>query len=419
MSNRYTIQNELGHGAFGVTYRARDNQTGKDVAYKVIDIENSTAKGIDETSIIQELETMKSLSSLPNCSPYIACFYDALRGDFNGRPSIMAVSEFVDGSDLDHYIKDLQNMHTPASPQELWKYMIQMVSALDDVHSKGYAHRDIKPDNIMRYSSTGDLRLIDFGLACTTKCRSGAGTVLWMPPEFFKPNAPSSLKASQAHDIWSMGIVFYQLANLNFPFDVMTHNGQYFGMNQISSNIVNQPYRRSNYNQSTEAFPIANQTFNFIIEQMLNRDWQERPSARQLMQYIMEEQNGCTVNGKRYNRLQILSILNQNDITIENPNAILNSLCSLVSGNVVTQNYSNSNVAPTYASINRSYYPTQQTYQIYGIDGNSINVTGSALQQPNIPMLVSSTSKLSPSSISIRPSNPSRISVYTLQQSNI
>lgn len=205
MQGRYELGKELGRGTFGITYKGYDNHLDKDVAIKVIDIKKSTELGVNENQIMEELETMEKLSSEnTGCFPYIACYYDSGKYIIDGRESIIAVSEFVNGGSLGSY---LQKLNKPIEIDQLWEMMEQLISALNHVHELGFAHRDIKPDNILRQED-GTIKLIDFGLACTTQCRAGSGTIVYMPPEIFTVKNLTGIEEAKAHDIWSLGVVF-------------------------------------------------------------------------------------------------------------------------------------------------------------------------------------------------------------------
>jgi serine/threonine protein kinase len=176
--------------------------------------------------------------------------------------------------------------------------------------------------------ATGTLKIIDFGLACTTACRSGPGTITYIAPEIFSPNAPNGLAASQAHDIWSMGIVFYQLANLSFPYNIIDEMGKALRTRDIGYNIVNGPYYESHYMNSNNKFHVSNDTFNYIIDSMLIYNWQSRPTSTSLYRYVMDEDNGCVVTGVKYDRVQLLNALKDSNTYISDSNAFLSSICS-------------------------------------------------------------------------------------------
>lgn len=350
MTDRYTVESELGRGAFGITYKGIDRQTGKTVAIKIIDVAASEAKGVSQSMILDELRALSALSAEPNCQPNIACYYDAFDTVIDGKRSVIAVTEFVSNGELMNYIESRTNAGTPVDPDTLWKWMKQIISALDYMHAKGYAHRDIKPENIV-ISETGDLKIIDFGLSCTTACRSGAGTILYMPPEFFADNKPSGLAASKAHDIWSTGVMFYLMANLVYPFRVKTDDGKWLSVQEIAREIYS-PLRRSEYKQSSAI--ISADTYNFLIMSMLNNNWTERPTARVLMQYMGEEEQGCVINGIRKGRNDLIRELHSMSINID-PHDYMSELCrqyhqatGLVNDNF--GNYSEIKVVPTYFS---------------------------------------------------------------------
>lgn len=358
MTSRYTIGKELGRGSFGITYLGTDSQMGKNVAIKVIDINKSTQLGVDKNMIMDELRTMQELSSAEDgCHPNIACYYDSFEEIINGNPSVVAISEYVDGGDLRNYTIEMQKRGTPPNPEQLWGMMEDIVTALDYMHAKGFAHRDIKTDNIMIDASTGRLKIIDFGVSCTKSCGPGAGTIIYMPVESLDRSAPRTLKASQAHDIFSAGMVFYELANLGMPFNINISNDESIKslkedpLTKTNPNNYNvdAPWRKSQYNLAAPNSRISNETFNAIIRMMLDRNWATRPTARQLIQYMGEEMNGCTIGGTNYNREQVYSELNRIGARFDiDPGYIyLNSLCQIL-GNSETKNYSVSNIAPTY-----------------------------------------------------------------------
>jgi len=158
--------------------------------------------------------------------------------------------------------------------------MYQLISSVNYIHKMGYAHRDIKTDNIILDLATNRLKLIDFGLACNKDCSRFSGTFLWFPPEMLLEASIFNLQTAQAHDIWSLGLVLYYLANIKFPFYL------YNDLNKQKWAILN-VYKPSNYLDKSD--PNLSRAINDIINSALTHDWKERPTARQLLDH-MEDQ---------------------------------------------------------------------------------------------------------------------------------
>jgi len=283
----YTLLNELGRGTFGVTYLGLEENNNKKVAIKTIDIAKSKELGVDISAIDDEIQTMKELSK-GGCPKHIACFYESFVDDMNGISTMFIISEYIEGGSLTDFINSY-NGNMPIG--QLWPIMLQLILGLKYIHDRGYAHRDIKPDNIL---ITNDLTIkyIDFGLACLEKCRiltctntckGAGGTLLYMPPEFFNNTRVDSLNASQAHDVWSLLMVFYELSNgpYMFPYITRSQDGlSFLSTEEIIMHISNAPEYLSNYN-------FDDGRTNIFLNESTVSDWRSRPTINILLsQYI-------------------------------------------------------------------------------------------------------------------------------------
>ena len=265
-----TIIKELGQGGFATTYLV-ETDDGEQLAMKAIDTENLAKKGLSTNTVINEINTLISLSSEPNCYPYIACYHGYSRFKLHGKDVIAIFSDYVQGPTLTEYIDELLDKNPGPEYDKLKNHMIHLLEALVRVHDAGYAHRDIKPENIIYDTKNNRLVLIDFGVACMGRCLGIAGTHIWMPLELLY-NPPESLNAAQSHDIWSLGIVFYELANLEFPFDITSIDKK-----EDTARALRGPLTPSHY---------PDNKINYVIDRMLSKNWRDRPTASSLLNYI-------------------------------------------------------------------------------------------------------------------------------------
>lgn len=187
----------------GVVYRARDPIINRLVALKTI-----TASGADYQNLLQRFyREAQSAGGLQH--PNIVTIYDM--GDEGGVPYI--AMELIEGENLEQIIA--RRMPLPV-PLKL-VYAMQVCSALDYAHKRGIVHRDIKPGNVM-VNKEGQIKVVDFGIARvmeTSKTQTGMliGTFAYMSPEQYHGE-----HADERSDIWSFGVLLYELLYYQRPF---------------------------------------------------------------------------------------------------------------------------------------------------------------------------------------------------------
>ncbi len=203
IDNRYKIKKLIGTGGMAKVFLARDMFLDRDVAVKLL-----ASSFIDDQESLKRFQR-EAISTTELSHENIVSIYDVGEG---AHPFI--VMEFVDGTDLKTYIKD----HYPIPNDTIIDIMSQILNGIEYAHSRGIIHRDIKPQNILMDSS-GQVKITDFGIALAvsqhsiTQTNSLLGTVHYMSPEQAKGGM-----ATQKSDIYSLGIVLYELLTGQVPF---------------------------------------------------------------------------------------------------------------------------------------------------------------------------------------------------------
>ena len=206
---RYDIIRILGRGAMGVVYEARDPNLDRRVAIKTVKIAGLS----DESAAEYEMRFRTEARSAGRLQhPNIVSVYDADRDD----TTPFLVMEFVAGLDLKHHL-DSGARYTL---EQTVRMMRDLLSALDYAHQRKIVHRDIKPANLL-IEPSGRLKLTDFGVARiqdsgdVTHTQGGmVGTLKYMSPE-----QAQGMTVDASSDIFSAGIVLYQLLTDRRPFD--------------------------------------------------------------------------------------------------------------------------------------------------------------------------------------------------------
>ncbi len=196
---RFVITGFVGQGGMGRVYSAHDPDLNREVALKVI-----TPKAETTTSERFVLEA-QAASALNH--PNIVTVYEVIRSG----PTVAIAMELVSGTSLRHYCGTAQPVQTLA------KWGSQIAHALAEAHARGIVHRDIKPENLM-LRSDGYIKVLDFGLARRAGVHReddelALGTLGYMSPEEIE-----QLPITAASDIFSLGVVLYELACGANPF---------------------------------------------------------------------------------------------------------------------------------------------------------------------------------------------------------
>src|SRR5438874_8033779 len=214
---RYEIRSKLGEGGMGEVYLAHDTQLDRVVAVKILSAEIAR----DQQRLYRFLQEARAASKLKSAN--VAHIYEI--GEVE-RHHFIAM-EYVEGQPLNQKIGG-----RPMEAAEIIKLGIQIAKALDEAHSKGITHRDIKPHNII-VTSDAEVKMLDFGLAklsgvpsgtdvtpeseLATKVKTSPGIVMGTV-NYMSPEQAMGRDVDHRTDLFSFGVVLYEMATGRIPF---------------------------------------------------------------------------------------------------------------------------------------------------------------------------------------------------------
>ena len=205
---RYQIVDEIGKGAMGVVYRARDPMINREVALKAIPLAEEFAGDELEDARLKFFREAEMAGRLSH--PHIVTIYDA--GEDGGTAYI--AMELLRGAHLVEYTNAARLLPT-ANAIEL---VAMLADALDYAHHNQVVHRDIKPANVMFDAPTAELKITDFGIArLTDSSRTRTGVVLGTP-SFMSPEQLQGRAVTGSSDLFSLAVTLYQLLTGQLPF---------------------------------------------------------------------------------------------------------------------------------------------------------------------------------------------------------
>lgn len=208
IGGRYEVVKSIGDGGMSKVYLAHDVILDRDVAIKVLNYDFANEEALKRRF------KREALSATSLTHPHIVDIFDVGEED----ELHYLVMEYIEGQTLKKFIQD----NGALTPKQALPIMQQIVSAIANAHHNGIVHRDVKPQNILM-DTHGDVKITDFGIAMAlsatahTKTNSVIGTVHYLSPEQARGGM-----ATKKSDIYSLGIVLYELLSGELPFTADT-----------------------------------------------------------------------------------------------------------------------------------------------------------------------------------------------------
>lgn len=207
LPDRYRIEGVLGRGGFGTVVLAEDQQLGRRCAIKV------ARDSVHDARLVREARCASGLRG-----PHVVRIFDV---DVLDSGASYVVMEYLDGQTLAQYLS--KNGRVPWRTAVSW--LEQVCMGLEEAHRAGLVHRDIKPSNLFLVSDpiteTTVVKVLDFGLARSVDVQEGPLTdsnLVLGSPSYMSPEQVRNSDVGPLSDIWSLGVVLYQLVSGEHPF---------------------------------------------------------------------------------------------------------------------------------------------------------------------------------------------------------
>lgn len=255
---RYEVLDEIGHGAMGTVWRARDPLIERTVAIKTVALAQLRLEEADaETRFLREAQSAGRLSH-----PNIVTIYDV------GETEELAyiAMEYLPGATL----RDVMNKRAPMPLDLVIDTTLQMAEALAFAHEHGVIHRDIKPANVVVTGRHGRIKLMDFGIAHLTNSGHTLAGQMLGSPRYMSPEQAMGKEVDGRSDIFSLGAVLYEMLTGTYAF-----NGD--SLPTIVYRVIHEIPAPAAARRSGLPAGLA-----VLLARMLNKDPEARPDARTL-----------------------------------------------------------------------------------------------------------------------------------------
>lgn len=263
LADRYRIEERIGGGGMSLVYRAYDQQLDRAVAVKVL----RGQFGTDEDFVRRFRREAQNAASLSH--PNVVQIFDVGRED----EQYFIVMELVEGQTL----KEMINSQGPLPIAEATRIAVEILAALSHAHNNRIVHRDIKPHNIL-IARDGRVKVTDFGIAraTTTDTVTHTGSIMGSA-HYFSPEQANGQPTDEKSDIYSTGIVLYEMVTGVVPFQ---------GDSPISVALKHIRDRVMPPSQRNSEVPAE---LDQIILRALEKDQEDRYPSADAMREVLEQ----------------------------------------------------------------------------------------------------------------------------------
>ena len=260
--NGFEILKKIGNGTFSVVYKVRRKLDNNIYALKKVKLFKLREK--EKQAALNEVRILASIKS-----PFIISYKEAFIEESD--KSLCIVMEYADDGDLYQKICQYKKMNLLMEESDIWRVFIQMVKGLKILHDLKILHRDLKSANILLFND-GTAKIGDCNVSKIFYGERGIGYTQTGTPYYASPEVWNEAPYDQKSDIWSLGVITYEMLTLNPPFKAGN-------MEALYKKIIKGQYNKINSRYSRDICDI--------VRQLLMVDPKDRPSCDEILKCEM------------------------------------------------------------------------------------------------------------------------------------
>ena len=258
--NGFEILKKIGNGSFSVVYKVRRKLDNNIYALKKVKLFKLKEK--EKQAALNEVRILASIKS-----PFIISYKEAFIEESD--KSLCIVMEYADDGDLYQKICQYKKMNLLMEESDIWRVFIMMVKGLKILHDLKILHRDLKSANILLFND-GTAKIGDCNVSKIFYGERDMGYTQTGTPYYASPEVWSEAPYDQKSDIWSLGIITYEMLTLNPPFKAGN-------MEALYKKIIKGQYSRINSKYSRD--------ISDVVRQLLMMDPDDRPTCGEILKF--------------------------------------------------------------------------------------------------------------------------------------
>lgn len=205
--DKYIVEKSLGAGNYGEVSQVRSKKSGSSFVVKRIDCSSKTAAQQREAE--NEVRTMSKLNH-PNIVQFVEAFVE--------NKALWIIMEHADGGDLEKTLMGYCERKEFMEEERIMNIFVQIALGLRQLHKQHLLHRDLKSANVFM-TTIGAVKLGDFGFAKQLNYTMALASTVCGTPYYFSPELCQRLPYNNKSDVWSLGVILYEMINLQKPFE--------------------------------------------------------------------------------------------------------------------------------------------------------------------------------------------------------